>query len=183
MYLTAGDHAKVKVFVLPIPATPEESTHAEFAPKFHTPVPLVHSGAASGIQPLPNGRLLFSRSSFTSPNDVYLIRDLKTFENDIEASQTTLEFKGKIERITSFAAEALEGKDLDGGEEIWFKGALDKDVQGWVLKPKGWKKSDQKKWPVVLLIHGGPQSAWEDQWSTRWNPNGQLENSSETRIS
>jgi dipeptidyl aminopeptidase/acylaminoacyl peptidase len=21
-----------------------------------------------------------------------------------------------------------------------------------------------------LLIHGGPQSAWEDNWSTRWNP-------------
>lgn len=25
---------------------------------------------------------------------------------------------------------------------------------------------------IVMLIHGGPQGAWEDQWSTRWNPNG-----------
>ncbi|KAJ6563539.1 Alpha/Beta hydrolase protein [Mycena sp. CBHHK59/15] len=155
LYLTTGDHAKVKVFVLPIPPTPEESTtHLSLATKFSTPVPLIHSGAASGVQPLPNGRLLFSRSSFASPNDVYLIHDLKTFEDNLMASQTTLEFKGRIEKLTHFTADALAGKDLDEGEEFWFKGALDKDVQGWVLKPKGWKKSDKKKWPVVLLIHG-----------------------------
>ena len=23
---------------------------------------------------------------------------------------------------------------------------------------------------MVLYIHGGPQSAWTDSWSTRWNP-------------
>ncbi|KAJ7485987.1 Alpha/Beta hydrolase protein [Mycena galericulata] len=172
LYLTAGDHARVKVFVLPLPPTPDESTtHPELAPKFYTPTPLAQSGAASGIQTLPNGRLLFSRSSFTSPNDVYIIRDLKTFESDLHASQEPLEFKGDVEQITNFSADALEGKNLDSGEEFWFKGALDKDVQGWVLKPKGWNKHDKKKWPVLLLIHGGPQSAWEDQWSTRWNPN------------
>ncbi|KAJ6559073.1 Alpha/Beta hydrolase protein [Mycena vulgaris] len=172
LYFTAGDHAKIKIFVLPIPPTPSESTtHMTLAPKFYTPVPLIQSGAASGIQTLSNGRLLLSRSSFTSPNNLYLIHGLTTFEDEIAASETTLEFKGKIEQLTHFNADALEGKDLDEGEEFWFKGALDKDVQGWLLKPKGWKKSDQKKWPVVLLIHGGPQSAWEDQWSTRWNPN------------
>ncbi|KAJ7675680.1 Alpha/Beta hydrolase protein [Mycena polygramma] len=172
LYLTAGDHAKVKVYVLPIPDTPEESTtHPSLAAKFSTPVPLVKSGASSGIQPLPNGRLLFSRSSVTSPNDVYLLRDLKAFEDEIVSSQTAPEFKGKVEQITRFTADDLKGKDLDEGEEFWFKGALDKDVQGWVLKPKGWNKDDKKKWPAVLLIHGGPQSAWQDQWSNRWNPN------------
>ncbi|KAJ7781821.1 Alpha/Beta hydrolase protein [Mycena maculata] len=176
LYLTAGDHARVKIFVLPVPPTPEQSTtHPELALKFSTPVPLVQSGAASGIQPLSNGRLLFSRSSFTSPNDVYLIRDLKTFENDIQTSQTPVEFEGKVEQITHFSADGLNDYELDSGEEFWFKGALDRDVQGWILKPKGWNKHDEKKWPVVLLIHGGPQSAWEDQarkpWSTRWNPN------------
>lgn len=172
LYLTAGDQAKVKVFVLPIPPTPETATSlSALPPKFENPVPLIHSGAASGIQTLSNGRLLFSRSSFTSPNNVYLIHGLKSLEDEIKASETTLEFEGEIQQLTHFAADALEGKDLDNGEEFWFKGALDKDVQGWVLKPKGWKQSDQKKWPIVLMIHGGPQGAWEDQWSTRWNPN------------
>ncbi|KAJ7644021.1 Alpha/Beta hydrolase protein [Roridomyces roridus] len=170
LYLTVGDHARIKVFVLPVPPTPESAT-SELAPKYHTPVALVHTGATSGIQPLSNGGLLFSRSSFTSPNEVYLIRDLKSFEAEILASDALLTFNGKAEQITHFAEEELDGKSLDSGEEFWFKGALDKDVQGWVLKPQGFKKDDKKKWPVVLLIHGGPQGAWEDQWSTRWNPN------------
>ncbi|KAK7048493.1 dipeptidyl-peptidase 5 [Favolaschia claudopus] len=172
LYLTAGDEAKVNVFVLPIPPTPAESTtHPDLPAKFEKPVVLVNSGAASGLQLLPNGRLLFSRSSLTSPNDVYVIRGLKSFEEDLQASESSLEFKGSVEQITRFTADDLKGKDLDAGEEFWFKGALDKDIQGWILRPKGWSKDDKKKWPVVLLIHGGPQGAWEDQWSTRWNPN------------
>lgn len=27
-----------------------------------------------------------------------------------------------------------------------------------------------KKYPLAFLIHGGPQGAWADSWSTRWNP-------------
>ncbi|KAJ7928032.1 alpha/beta-hydrolase [Mycena leptocephala] len=144
LYLTAGDHAKIKVYVLPIPPTPEASTTDP-------------SGAASGIQTLPNGRLLFSRSSFTSPNDVYLIRDLKTFEDDIQASETTLEFKGKIEQVTRFTADALESKDLDQGEEFWFKGALERI------------KDDKKKWPIVLLIHVFAQQGY---FTVMINPTG-----------
>ena len=41
-------------------------------------------------------------------------------------------------------------------------------MQMWILKPPGFDQS--KKWPVVYLVHGGPQSAWEDGWSFRWNP-------------
>ena len=59
------------------------------------------------------------------------------------------------DRLTHFAKEALEGKNLSEGEEIWFKGALGKDVQAWILKPKGWKAGERKRWPVVFVIHGG----------------------------
>ena len=41
-------------------------------------------------------------------------------------------------------------------------------VQYWLIKPPNFDAS--KKYPVVFLIHGGPQGAWEDAWSTRWNP-------------
>ncbi|KAJ7175992.1 Alpha/Beta hydrolase protein [Mycena filopes] len=172
LYLTAGDHAKVKIFVLPVPSTPSASTTSpDLPPKYYTPVPLMTSGAASGIQVLTGGRLLFSRSSLTSPNDVYVIRDLQAVEHAvIQSSDPIADVKPNIEQITRFTADALSSKDLASGEEFWFKGALDKDVQGWVLKPKGFKKDDKKKWPVLLLIHGGPQSAWQDQWSNRWNP-------------
>ncbi len=67
----------------------------------------------------------------------------------------------------------MKGKNLDVGESFWFEGAEGKNVQGWLMKPKGWKKDDKKKvWPVAVLIHGGPQNAWVDDWSTRWNFNG-----------
>jgi dipeptidyl aminopeptidase/acylaminoacyl peptidase len=41
-------------------------------------------------------------------------------------------------------------------------------MQMWVLKPPGF--DPKKKWPVVYMIHGGPQGAWDDSWSFRWNP-------------
>jgi dipeptidyl aminopeptidase/acylaminoacyl peptidase len=41
-------------------------------------------------------------------------------------------------------------------------------MQMWLLKPPGFDAA--KKWPVVYLVHGGPQGAWQDGWSYRWNP-------------
>ena len=41
-------------------------------------------------------------------------------------------------------------------------------MQMWILKPPGFDPA--KKWPVAYLVHGGPQGAWGDGWSYRWNP-------------
>lgn len=53
-------------------------------------------------------------------------------------------------------------------DEIWFKGAGDYRVHALVLRPSNFDKN--KKYPLCFLIHGGPQGAWLDGWSTRWNP-------------
>ncbi|KAJ7147078.1 Alpha/Beta hydrolase protein [Mycena crocata] len=173
LYITAEDHAKTKIFALPVPPTQAASAvHPILTRNFHTPVVLTHKGAAVGIQPLPTGGLLFTMSSYTSPNDVYLIRDVGNFGKEIKTmNQARLEFKGEIHQITHLTADELSEKDLHAGEEFWFKGALGKDVHGWLFKPKGWKKEDKKKWPIVMVIHGGPQSSFQQLWSTRWNPN------------
>ena len=52
-------------------------------------------------------------------------------------------------------------------EDYWFKGANGDSVQGMILRPPQWAQG--KKFPVVLLIHGGPQVPWLDQWHGRWN--------------
>ncbi|KAJ7189840.1 Alpha/Beta hydrolase protein [Mycena pura] len=171
LYITAEDHARVKIFALPIPPTPATSASSLDLPVDNIPIALTHKGAALGIQPLSGGRLLFSASSFVSTDDVFLIHGLNKFEKDLQTKQKSPEFEGKIQRLTHLTADALNGKQLDEGEEFWFKGALDKDVQGWLFKPKGWKPNDRKKWPVAMVIHGGPQSSIADKWSTRWNPN------------
>jgi dipeptidyl aminopeptidase/acylaminoacyl peptidase len=149
LYLATGSEARVKIFVLDITSASIASTSS--------PTPLVESGAASGLQPLPVGGLVFTRSSLTSPNDVFVL------------SASDIVHKKAPRQVTSFAAKKLAGKHLDAGRELFWQGAK-QTIQGWVLTPPGFKKGEDKKWPVVMLIHGGPQGAWEDQWSTRWNP-------------
>ncbi|PSR70526.1 hypothetical protein PHLCEN_2v13565 [Hermanssonia centrifuga] len=165
LYLTAGDIARIKVFALPVPPTPKSSTtHPDLSDEYSTPHALTSNGAAAAIQPLANGRLLFTSSSFTSPNDVFVIRGLSEDLDSVAVKKT------KVEQLTKFTADALSSKSLSLGEDFWFDGA-EKKIQGWILKPPGFKEGAKKKYPIVLLIHGGPQGAWEDQWSTRWNPN------------
>lgn len=172
LYFTAGDQARVKVYYLPVPPTPpQSSTNPDLNPIYTTPIELTSTGAASNIYPLHPGRLLFSRSSFTSPNDVFLIQHLPRYPSDF-TENTSKPPTGDLKQVTRFAGSTLDGKGLSPGEEFHFEGANGKTIQGWALKPRGWKEGDKKKWPVAFLIHGGPQGAWEDQWSTRWNPNG-----------
>lgn len=62
---------------------------------------------------------------------------------------------------------ALFGLSRDQISEIYFPGA-EHEVHAWVIKPSFFERG--KKYPLAYFIHGGPQSAWLDGWSTRWNP-------------
>ncbi len=53
-------------------------------------------------------------------------------------------------------------------ESVTVKGAGGTPMQMWILKPPGFDPA--RKWPVAYLVHGGPQGAWTDGWSYRWNP-------------
>jgi dipeptidyl aminopeptidase/acylaminoacyl peptidase len=64
----------------------------------------------------------------------------------------------------------LEFGQTDGGvalESFWFDGAEGTKVQGFIMRPPGFDAG--KKYPVKFLMHGGPQTAWGDAWSYRWN--------------
>ncbi len=62
----------------------------------------------------------------------------------------------------------LSQLDLPTMNTFDFKGADNTKVQGFLIKPPNFDNS--KKYPVKFLIHGGPQGAWGDAWSYRWNP-------------
>lgn len=155
---TAGDEGHIKVYATSVPATPS-SDYGQLEDET-VPVALTELHAASSAQSLPNGRILYTLSSLVSPNNAFILSGLDHPDRPLD-----------IKQLTHFGQETLEGKGLDPGEEFWFTGAKDVQVHGFALKPKGWKSGKVKKYPAVFLIHGGPQGAWEDNWSTRWNPN------------
>ena len=57
--------------------------------------------------------------------------------------------------------------DMQPMESFTFKGANNDDVQGFLIKPPEFDPA--KKYPLKFLIHGGPQGAWGNSWSYRWN--------------
>ena len=72
------------------------------------------------------------------------------------------------ENVSHANDELLAQLDLPKPESVTVDVEGDVDMQMWVLKPPGFDPN--KKWPVVYMIHGGPQGAWSDGWSFRWNP-------------
>ena len=96
--------------------------------------------------------LVFSRSSMTTPNEVY--------RASIDGSGVTELSKTNDAFISPF--------NLKPAEEVTWTGGLGRKVAGWIIKPANF--NPRKKWPLVVLIHGGPQGAWNDNWGYRWNP-------------
>ncbi|HKF48612.1 MAG TPA: S9 family peptidase [Terracidiphilus sp.] len=69
--------------------------------------------------------------------------------------------------VTHLNDTLLSQLDLEKMQNFWFTASDGTKVQGFVIPPPGF--DPQKKYPVKFLIHGGPQGAWGDSWSYRWN--------------
>jgi dipeptidyl aminopeptidase/acylaminoacyl peptidase len=72
-----------------------------------------------------------------------------------------------IASLTHLNDSLLAQLDLPAMESFWFEAADKTKVQGFIIKPPNFDPA--KKYPVKFLIHGGPQGAWGDMWSYRWN--------------
>lgn len=76
------------------------------------------------------------------------------------------------QKVDTISSGSEHGKSLGLSEaqcdEFWFKATGGYDVHALVVRPSDFDQS--KTYPLAFLIHGGPQSAWKDSWSTRWNP-------------
>jgi dipeptidyl aminopeptidase/acylaminoacyl peptidase len=73
-----------------------------------------------------------------------------------------------IKQVTHLNDALLSSLDLPKMESFTFRGANATKVQGFLIRPPNFDPS--KKYPLKFLIHGGPQGAWGDAWSYRWNP-------------
>ncbi|MBO0726132.1 MAG: S9 family peptidase [Blastocatellia bacterium] len=115
--------------------------------------PLIAGAASDGVTISSDGKTMaFTRSSMTTPSEVFAAAG----------------DGGGVRQITQTNANLLAQLDLNKAEDFEFDGALKSKIHGFILKPPQFDKS--KKYPMVLLIHGGPQGAWLDNWGYRWNP-------------
>lgn len=122
--------------------------------KAGTPVALVSDGHNVAHSLAMNGTLVWARDDATHPAEVWTGSIANGAMRDARA-------------VTQRNAVRLAGVDLGALEPFGFKGANGDSVFGWTLKPTGWQQG--RKYPAILLIHGGPQGAWFDQWHGRWN--------------
>lgn len=70
--------------------------------------------------------------------------------------------------VTQLNARKLASLKLRPAEEVGWKGADGDSVFGLLLKPPQFQEG--RKYPLLLLVHGGPQGAWLDAFGSRWNP-------------
>ena len=116
-----------------------------------TPTRVAQGGTITS--PQPGSRfVVFTRSSLTSPPDIFRVPAAG----------------GELRALTEANEALLEEVAFSKPESHTVKGADGTPIQYWLLKPPGFDPS--RRYPVVFMIHGGPQGAWEDAWSTRWNP-------------
>ncbi|KAJ1678137.1 dipeptidylpeptidase, partial [Spiromyces aspiralis] len=73
-------------------------------------------------------------------------------------------------QLTDVNGDKLRGVYLDKAHDFWFKGARGDLVHGWYLLPYGFDAA--KKWPLAMIVHGGPQQNNDKAFSyAQWNEN------------
>lgn len=93
-----------------------------------------------------NGTLAFTYSDPQRPADIATVKS------------------GKPRVLTDLNSDALDHKMLSRVEEIWYKSSADgRDIQGWIAYPPDFDPN--KKYPLILEIHGGPTAAYGPHFS------------------
>lgn len=100
-----------------------------------------------------------------------IIKDKLVFKNQ----KSTLPFEvftsntdgSEMEQITFMNKKLLANLEMNSIETFWSDGADGAKVQSIIVKPPFFDES--KSYPMIFLIHGGPQGHWSDDFHYRWN--------------
>jgi len=139
LYFDAEDRGNLPLYSMP--AAPAS-----------TPKQIITGGAHGEFALTPDGRtIVFTRARLNMPAEIFAASVDGTGER----------------QITGHNAERLAQLDLPEVEHFWFAGAGGTQIHGMVVRPPNF--DERKKYPVIMLCHGGPQTMWTDAWSYRWN--------------
>ena len=95
------------------------------------------------------------------------LRDAIDRPPEVLAAALTAGGISNVRTVTHVNDSLLATVRLYPVEDFWFKSVRGDSVQGMLVRPPQWAPG--ATYPIVLLIHGGPQVPWLDAWSTRWN--------------
>jgi dipeptidyl aminopeptidase/acylaminoacyl peptidase len=133
------------------------------------------TGKSVGVRVQSNERVTrgYDDDLALSPDGKTLLFTQMSLERPIEIEKVALPLRidpydlPKVAQLTHLNDSFLSQISMSPLETFWFVGANSDKVQGFLVKPPNFDAS--KKYPVKFLIHGGPQGAWGDDWSYRWN--------------
>jgi dipeptidyl aminopeptidase/acylaminoacyl peptidase len=145
IYFIANLNGRTPIFSVPV----EPDLRMRIATQVKEVVPNV---SAAGLNVAPDGSFAFAGSTGAAPAEIFRA---SANGNDVTA-------------LTRFNTDAIKAFGLQPLEDVEWKGALNQTVRGFLLKPARFDPS--RKYPLIVLIHGGPQGAWDDNWGYRWNP-------------
>jgi len=113
---------------------------------------VVAGGVNGDVRVTPDGQqLVFARAT--------LVRPAELFTADIGGRGVS-----PATRVNEELAATLLSR---APESVSYTGAGGTPIQMWLVKPPGFDAARQH--PLVYWVHGGPQGAWQDGWSYRWN--------------
>ena len=116
------------------------------------PKKIVAEGFNSGVSISHEGKFMaFERTSLTMPAEVFVATGDGT----------------NAQQVTHHNDALLAKLDMNAPETFWFEGAGGSRVQAMLIRPPNFKAAT--KYPLVVLLHGGPQTMWSNAWGYRWN--------------
>jgi dipeptidyl aminopeptidase/acylaminoacyl peptidase len=125
------------------------------------------------VMPVTGGAIQVAISGDNFLDDMQLTHDGKTMVFTRQSGSQPVGIArgsssgGAPTDLTHFNDALLAAHPTTPYEEITTKGAEDAQVQTFLVKPPGFDPA--KKYPVIMLIHGGPEGEWGQAWSYRWN--------------
>jgi dipeptidyl aminopeptidase/acylaminoacyl peptidase len=102
---------------------------------------------------LTGKRLFYTRSSVGEPVELF----------SAEISNGKAAAASRLTHINDAVASEV---DIRSAETMWVEGAGGAKVQVFIVKPHDFDPN--KKYPLILNVHGGPQSQWSDAFRGDW---------------
>jgi dipeptidyl aminopeptidase/acylaminoacyl peptidase len=129
-------------------------------------IQMIGINSSGGARSIVSGSATYDDVQLT-PDGKVMIYTMQTGSRPVEIFKVLAGNNTPVP-LTRLNDSLLASLTLPSFEDINVTGAEGAKVHSFVLKPANF--DEKQKYPVLFFIHGGPQGAWHESWSYRWNP-------------